>query len=101
MPPRWVICTGLSQHGIIWNDFKQRGEASLLTYLYIVQIILAIAVIIAAILNSRGSDLGSVFGGGEGIYRTRRGVERTLFNAMIVLSVLFFAVSLATVMVQG
>ncbi len=73
----------------------------MISYLYIVQIILAIAVIITAILNSRGSDLGSVFGGGGGVYKTRRGVEKTLFNAMIVLSVLFFAVSLATVIVQG
>ncbi len=73
----------------------------MITYLYIVQIILAIAVIVAAILNSHGSDLGSVFGGSGGVYKTRRGVEKTLFNAMIVLSVLFFAVSLATVIVQG
>ncbi len=74
----------------------------MITYLYIVQIILAIAVIVASILQTRGSDLGSVFGGGGGgIYKTRRGVEKTLFNAMIVLSVLFFLVSLLTVIVQG
>ncbi len=74
----------------------------MITYLYVVQIILAIAVIVASILQTRGSDLGSVFGGsGGGIYKTRRGVEKTLFNAMIVLSVLFFLVSLLTVIVQG
>jgi preprotein translocase subunit SecG len=73
------------------------------TYLYIVQIILAIALIAAANLQPRGSDMGSVFGGSGsgGVYKTRRGVEKTLFNAMIVLSVLFFAVSLLTVIVQG
>lgn len=74
----------------------------MITYLYIVQIILAIAVIVVSILQTRGSDLGSVFGGsGGGIYKTRRGVEKTLFNAMIVLSVLFFLVSLLTVIIQG
>lgn len=74
----------------------------MITYLYIVQIILAIALIIAVVLQARGSDLGGVFGGGGGgIYRTRRGVERTLFNATIVLAVLFFIVSVLTVVVQG
>jgi len=72
------------------------------TYLYIVQIILAIALIVMVILQARGSDLGGVFGGSGGsVFRTRRGVEKTLFNATIVLSILFFLASLATVIVQG
>ncbi|GAB4567397.1 MAG: hypothetical protein Kow0047_19540 [Anaerolineae bacterium] len=73
------------------------------TYLYIIQIILAIALIIAVVLQAKGSDLGGVFGGGGGggVYRTRRGVERTLFHSTIVLAVLFFLVSIASVIVQG
>ncbi len=74
----------------------------MITYLYIVQIILAVALIVAVVLQARGSDLGGVFGGSGGaVYRTRRGVEKTLFNATIVLSVLFFVVSVVTVIVQG
>jgi len=74
----------------------------MITYLYIVQIILAIALIIAVILQTRGSELGGVFGGGGGgVFRTRRGVEKTLFNVTIVLSALFFLTSLLTVIVQG
>ncbi|MCD6290958.1 MAG: preprotein translocase subunit SecG [Anaerolineae bacterium] len=74
----------------------------MLTYMYIVQLILAIALIIVVILQARGSDLGGVFGGsGGGVYRTRRGVEKTLFNVTIVLSVLFFAISVLTVIIQG
>jgi len=73
-----------------------------ITYLYIVQIILAITLIVMVILQARGSDLGGVFGGaGGGIFRTRRGVERTLFKATILISVLFFLISLMTVVLQG
>jgi preprotein translocase subunit SecG len=74
----------------------------LLTYLYVVQIIIALALIVAILFQAKGSDLGSLFGGGGGggIYKTRRGAEKTLFNLTIVLSVVFFAISLATVILQ-
>lgn len=73
----------------------------MIVYMHIVQIILAVALIIVVILQARGSDLGGVFGGGGGgVYRTRRGVEKTLFNATIALSILFFIVSVLTVIIQ-
>jgi len=62
----------------------------------IVQIILSVAVIIFILLQARGAGLGSVFGGSSAgsVFKTRRGVERLIFNLTIVFVILFVAVSL-------
>ena len=49
----------------------------------------------AILLQSRGTGLSGVFGGASNVYRTKRGIEKTLFIATIVLAVLFFVISLA------
>lgn len=74
----------------------------MLFYLQIVQIIISICLIVAVLLQVKGRGLGGIFGGSDaGIYKTRRGAERTLFNLTIVLVVLFFAFALASVIVQS
>ncbi len=70
------------------------------TYLFIVQIILSIAVTALVLLQAKGSGLSGVFGGDGGVYKTRRGIERTLFNLTIGISTAFFLVSVITVMVN-
>jgi len=73
----------------------------LISYLRIVQIIVAVCLIAAILLQVKGQGLGGIFGGSDsGIYKTRRGAERTLFNLTIVLVVLFFLFALASVMLQ-
>ena len=73
----------------------------MILYLQIVQLIVSICLIVAVLLQVKGQGLGGIFGGGDaGIYRTRRGAERTLFNLTIVLVVLFFVFALASVLVQ-
>jgi preprotein translocase subunit SecG len=62
-----------------------------------VQIILAITIIVLVLLQVKGSGLGSIFGGDGGVYRTRRGVEKTMFQATVSLSVFFFVISLVAV----
>ena len=69
------------------------------TYLNIAQIILAIAVIAAVLLQVRGGGLGGIFGTQTGMYRTKRGIERTLFRLTIVLIVIFVIVSIFAVRV--
>lgn len=59
--------------------------------LTIIQIISAVLLIICVLLQQRGTGLGSAFGGGGAIYRTKRGVEKILFYGTIVLSIVFFA----------
>ena len=74
----------------------------MLFYLQIVQIIISICLIVAVLLQVKGRGLGGIFGGSDaGIYKTRRGAERTLFNLTIVLVVLFFAFALASVIIQS
>lgn len=65
-------------------------------YLYIVQIILSIALIVVILVQSKGAGgLGGLFGGGDssGVYKTRRGVERTLFQVTIGLGIIFLLFS--------
>ena len=62
-------------------------------YLNIIQIIVSITLIIIILIQVKGETGGSVFGGGARVARTRRGLERTLFNATVVLSVVFLLIS--------
>ena len=73
---------------------------SLSIYLDIAQIILSVALIIAIILQSKSAGLGGLSGQDTGgVFRARRGVERTLFLITIGLSVAFFLVAIINVIV--
>jgi len=63
------------------------------TYLIVAQIVLSIALVLAVLLQVRGGGLGGIFGQADTVYRTKRGVEKTLFQLTIVLVVLFVIVS--------
>lgn len=63
----------------------------------IIQIIISVVIIALVLLQTKGSGLGGIFGGDGGVYRTRRGIEKTLYQATIGLTVLFFVVSLLSV----
>ena len=64
-------------------------------YLNIAQIIISVALVVVILMQTKSSGgLGGIFGGDGSVFRTRRGVERTLFNFTIVLSVAFLVVSL-------
>ena len=67
------------------------------TYLSVAQIILAVALILAVLLQVRGGGLGGIFGQPDSVYRTKRGMEKTLFQLTIVVVVLFITVSLLTI----
>jgi protein translocase SecG subunit len=66
--------------------------------LNIIQLITAVLLTIAILMQNRGTGLGAAFGGEGNVYRTKRGVESFLFKATIVLAVIFIAVSLANVL---
>ena len=70
------------------------------TYLFIIQIILSIAVMALVLLQAKGIGLSCVFGGDGGVYKTRRGIERTLFNVTIGVSIAFFTISVISVLVN-
>jgi preprotein translocase subunit SecG len=68
-------------------------------YLEIVQIIISVVLIVVVMLQARGSSFSATFTSDSSIYRTRRGVERTLFNFTIGLAVAFVLMSLLSVLV--
>jgi len=70
------------------------------TYFNVAQIVLAIALILAILLQVRGGGLGGIFGQADTVYRTRRGVERTLFRITIVLAVLFIIIAIISLRVS-
>ncbi|OGO43450.1 MAG: preprotein translocase subunit SecG [Chloroflexi bacterium RBG_16_57_9] len=67
-------------------------------FLNIAQIIVSITLIILVLMQTKGAGLSGVFGGDTSVYKTRRGVERTLFNLTVVFAVLFFVISLVSVL---
>ena len=62
--------------------------------LQVAQIIIAIAVGTSILLQARGTGLSSTFGGESTAYRSRRGLERTLFRLTVVLIAVFVIISL-------
>lgn len=70
------------------------------TYLYIAQIIVAVALILVSLLQVRGGGLGGIFGQADTVYRTKRGVERTLFQLTIVLVVIFVVLAVVSLRIN-
>lgn len=65
-------------------------------FLAIGQIIVSVALIAAVLLQARGTGLSGTFGGDSAVYRSRRGVERRLWQFTIILLILFVLFSLAS-----
>ncbi len=67
------------------------------TFMMLATMIVAIALIVVVVVQGQtSSSLGSMFGGSD-IYRTRRGIEKTLFNVTFLLAGLFLLTALLTV----
>jgi len=71
------------------------------TYLNIAQILVSVALIIATLLQVRGGGLGGIFGQADTVFRTKRGLEKTLFQLTIVLVVIFVILSVVSVWQSG
>ena len=63
-------------------------------YFSIAQIVISVALILAILLQVRGGGLGGIFGQASTVFRTKRGVEKTLFQLTIILVVLFITISI-------
>ena len=72
------------------------------TFLAIALIITSVALIAAIVLQSKGAGLGGLTGADTGgVFSARRGIEKTLFRVTIVLSVVFFILTIVSVIVTG
>jgi len=64
------------------------------TVFNIIQLILAILLSVAILLQQKGAGLSGVFGGSSNVYSTKRGFDKVLHYATIVMAVIFFGLSL-------
>jgi len=72
------------------------------TYLNIAQIVISVALTAVILLQTKGGGMGGIFGGTEtAVYKTRRGVERTIFDITIGLAIAFFAITILNVIITG
>lgn len=70
--------------------------------LQILQITISVILILVVLLQVKGSGFGAALGGmsGGSVFRTKRGLERTLFQATIILVIVFIFVSFLSVQSQ-
>lgn len=67
--------------------------------LTIIQFVSSFLIIVAILMQNRGTGLGAAFGGEGNVYRTKRGVEKMLFYSTILLAVIFLGTSLSLIVV--
>ena len=65
------------------------------------QIILSLALVVSILMQARGTGLSGTFGGDSAVYRSRRGIERRLWQFTILLVVLFVVFALVSFISQG
>jgi preprotein translocase subunit SecG len=69
------------------------------TYFNIAEIIISIVLILVLLIQTRGAGFGGTFNSDSSVFRTRRGIEKTLFQLTIALAVVFVVVSILSVIV--
>lgn len=62
-------------------------------FLNLAQILVSVMLILVVLLQAKGSGFGEGLGGTTSSFRTRRGLEKTLFHATIFLVIIFLAMS--------
>ncbi len=66
------------------------------TVFSVILIVLSALLSGAVLLQARGAGLGAAFGGEGNVFRTKRGVERVLFRATVVIYIQLFGTALAS-----
>ena len=64
------------------------------------QIAVSVLLVTAILLQQKGVGLGAAFGGSGQIYRSKRGLEKSLFIGTIILTVLFVAIALLNLIIK-
>jgi preprotein translocase subunit SecG len=64
------------------------------TYLLIAQILVSVSLIATVLFQLRGGGIGGIFGQADSVYRTRRGIESTLFKLTIILAVVLVVLAI-------
>ncbi|MCA9388817.1 preprotein translocase subunit SecG [Candidatus Berkelbacteria bacterium] len=69
--------------------------------LNIVTVIVSVLLMASILIQQQGTGLGGAFGGGGNVYRSKRGIERALFRATIVLAIFFVIVAFANLLLSA
>jgi preprotein translocase subunit SecG len=64
------------------------------------QAVLSVLIITAVLLQTQGGGIGPAFGGSTNSYHTKRGLEKVIFNATIVLIILFAIASISSLVTK-
>lgn len=67
----------------------------------IISVVAAVLMILVILLQSQGASLGAAFGGESNAYRSKRGAELLLYNATIVLGVIFVGALLLSLLAKN
>lgn len=65
------------------------------------QILVSIGLMVSILMQARGAGLSAAFGGDSAVYRSRRGIEKRLFQFTVLLGVLFVLFSVITFRIVG
>lgn len=68
-----------------------------MNYIYIAQIVVSVLIIVFVLLQNRAEGLGTMFGGGGEVFRTKRGLEKFLYYGTMFLIVVFIILSFVLV----
>lgn len=69
------------------------------TILNISQLVLAVLLVVVILLQQKGSGIGGAFGGSSNVYNTKRGADKVLHSATIIVASIFFLVSIVNLLV--
>ena len=68
--------------------------------LLIIQIIISITLILVILIQTKGTGLGTAFGGSGAIYRSKRGIEKLFVYLTVILAFSFFLISVIQVIIH-
>lgn len=66
-------------------------------FLQLIQIIVSCLLVASILIQNRGASISGIFGGSDSVYSVKRGAEKVIFKATIVLSIIFFSLALANI----
>ena len=69
-------------------------------FILVAQLVIAVGLSVSILLQAKGSGLGMTFGEAAESYRSKRGVEKLLYQATITLAVLFLVTSIANLLIH-
>ncbi len=73
----------------------------LMSVLIGLQVVLGCLLMGAILLQQKGTGMGAAFGESSNVYTTKRGVDKAVYIATIVLAILFFGLGIVTVLLPS